>query len=200
VISLAQLVAARVAKESGKEVQAPPVAPPEHAAFQGTFSLDDPLGEASPSGSRIESPPELPENVEDDGRTILLIVDALDRLRDLRQSDTMDFSLDASYKQSGSKSFQAVLRDGPTVGVFVIVTLPSAEIFSRWLPRQSQHDLEMRLIGPINAADSSLLIDSPAASELSPATMIFYDDADGRTTKFRICDPPALEEVDILRG
>ncbi len=64
----------------------------------------------------------------------------------------------------------------------------------------AKNDLELRLVGPINAADSSLLIDSPAASELSPATMVLYDDADGRTTKFRICDPPPRAEVDALRG
>jgi S-DNA-T family DNA segregation ATPase FtsK/SpoIIIE len=34
------------------------------------------------------------------------------------------------------------------------------------------------------------LIDSPAASDLSAATMLLYDDSDGRVTKFRQCDLP----------
>lgn len=217
-IELAELVAARVAQESGSEVAAMPNQPAEQPRFTGSFSLDDPsaavsspsgdsstpdVTEASPSvaeSSPTGSPSHSAEPIADDGHPMLVIVDALDRLRDLRQSESLDFSLDASSKPSGSKAFQSVLRDGPSVGVFVLVTLPSAEILSRWLPRQSQHDLELRLIGPINAADSSLLIDSPAASELSPATMVLYDDADGRTTKFRICDPPARAEIEELRA
>ena len=66
----------------------------------------------------------------------------------------------------------------------------SAETLSRWLPRASQHDLELRILGQMNPSDSSLLIDSPIASELSAATMLLYDDADGRMNKFRQCDLP----------
>jgi len=210
-IELADRVAARVALESGlNEPSTTPETPPPLAA---TFSLDPadgqtPTGiapanpETQPFGNASSDIPAsdaaTPAGTIDDGRPILVIIDALDRMRDLRQSDTLDFSMDAANKVSGGKAFQAVLRDGPSVGVYVIVTLPSAETLSRWLPRQSQHDLELRLVGPINAADSSLLIDSPAASELSPATMILYDDADGTTTKFRICEAPSTEEVDSL--
>lgn len=196
-ISLAKLVAARVAKESGREVEAVPVDRPR---FTGSFSLDEPTGSGHLSDqASSQAPSNVAELLSDDGAPMLVVVDALDRLRDLRQSESLDFSLDAATKQSGSKAFQSLLRDGPGVGVFVIVTLPSAEVFTRWLPRQSQNNLELRIIGPINAADSSLLIDSPAASELSPATMILYDDADGRTAKFRICDPPTLDQFDSLR-
>ncbi|MCM2374968.1 FtsK/SpoIIIE domain-containing protein [Aporhodopirellula aestuarii] len=199
VIELSNLVAARVAKETGRDVEALPQQPTDHQKFTGSFALDNPSGAAdAQAGSPAEVPAAAPEPIDDDGRTMLVIVDALDRMRDLRQSEQLDFSLDAAYKQSGSKAFQSILRDGPSVGVFVLVTLPSAEILSRWLPRQSQHDLELRLVGPINASDSSTLIDSPAASELSPATMILYDDADGRTTKFRICDPPSRDEIQTL--
>ncbi|SMP53398.1 DNA segregation ATPase FtsK/SpoIIIE, S-DNA-T family [Neorhodopirellula lusitana] len=211
-ISLAGLVAARVATESGKEIESPVEAKPD--PFAGSFSLDgtsDSSAAAESNHAAGSSPDESSpgsetvavsalRQAEDDGRPVLLIVDALDRLRDLRQSDTMDFSMEAKSRLTGSQAFQAVLRDGPAVGVFVLVTLPSAEVLSRWLPRQSQNDLELRLVGPINAADSSLLIDSPAASELSPATMILYDDADGRTTKFRICDPPTLAAIESLHS
>lgn len=192
IVDLSKLVATRVAAESGTEIVAPP--PMSEQAFAGTFSLDDSQPESIPE------PPPLAAPMVDDGSPILMIVDALDRLRDLRQSDTMDFSLEAASKISGAKAFQSVLRDGPSVGVFVLVTVPSAEVFSRWLPRPSQHDLELRLVGPINAGDSSLLIDSPAAADLSPATMILYDAADGRTTKFRICESPTIQDVGLLLG
>ncbi|TWU16171.1 FtsK/SpoIIIE domain-containing protein [Allorhodopirellula heiligendammensis] len=204
-IALAKVVEARIATESGREIESAPTTSSDHDRFVGSFSLDAPTndldGQSTANDDSGAAPPVAePETAADDGATMLVVIDALDRLRDLRQSESLDFSLDASHKQSGSKAFQTLLRDGPTVGVFVIVTLPSAEVFTRWLPRQSQNDLELRLIGPINAADSSLLIDSPVASELSPATMILYDDADGRTTKFRICDPPTLDEMNALQA
>ena len=47
----------------------------------------------------------------------------------------------------------------------------------------------------MNQADSALLIDSPVASELSPATILVYDDADGSIAKFRQCDLPEAERV-----
>lgn len=198
IVRIANWVAARVAEETGETGEAPP--PLSEKPFAGTFSLDDGKDSGSTSDQADTADSEASgAETPDDGKPILLIVDALDRLRDLRQSDSMDFSMEAASKLTGSKAFQNVLRDGPSVGVYVLVTLPSAEVLSRWLPRQSQHDLELRLVGPINAADSSLLIDSPVASELSPATMILYDDADGRTTKFRICDPPTKEDVAAMQ-
>ncbi|MEM6779020.1 MAG: FtsK/SpoIIIE domain-containing protein [Planctomycetota bacterium] len=126
---------------------------------------------------------------------MMVVVESLDRLRDLRQDDAYQFSLDADDSRRGDQAFQKVLRDGPTVGIFCVVTMASAETLSRWLPRQSHHDLEVRLVGSINASDSSLLLDSVVASELAAATMVHYDEADGRLTKFRLCDPPTSQQV-----
>ncbi|MGB0596481.1 MAG: FtsK/SpoIIIE domain-containing protein [Rubripirellula sp.] len=122
---------------------------------------------------------------------ILLVIDPLERFRDLRQDDSFNFSLDASSRQlSGAAAFQQVLRDGPAAGVFVLLICGSAETLSRWLPRASQHDLELRILGQMNQSDSALLIDSPIASDLSAATMLLYDDSDGRISKFRQTDLP----------
>ncbi|MEM9368465.1 MAG: FtsK/SpoIIIE domain-containing protein, partial [Planctomycetota bacterium] len=130
------------------------------------------------------------------GEPVLLVVDSLERLRDLRQDDSFSFSLDSAGGDSAPVAFQTVLREGPTVNVHVIVVVSNAETLGRFLPRQSQHDLEIRIVGQLSAADSSLMIDSPNAAELAPATMILYDEADGRTTKFRPCDTP---EPDVIR-
>lgn len=119
---------------------------------------------------------------------VIVVVDPLERFRDLRQDESFNFSLDSPGTTGGGQAFQNVMRDGPPVGVFALVACGSAETFSRWLPRPSQHDLEWRILGLMNASDSSLLVDSPAASELSAATMLLYDDANGRVTKFRKCD------------
>ncbi|MCC9645065.1 AAA family ATPase [Rhodopirellula sp. JC740] len=162
------------------------------------FSLDGGNLVASEESNDVIQPLQgLPEN---DDAPVVILLDGLDRFRDLRQSDSMGFSLDSASKITGCDALQTVLREGPAVNVFTILTLPSAETLGRWLPRQSHHDLELRIVGPLNAGDSSLLIDSPAASDLSAATMILYDDSDGRTTKFRLCDLPTAGECLTLQA
>ena len=127
---------------------------------------------------------------------LLLIIDPLERFRDLRQDDTFNFSLESpAGGASGAQAFRDVLRDGPGANVFTILFCAGAETLGRWLPRSSHHDLEMRILGRMNAGDSSLLIDSPIASDLTTATMLLYDDSDGRITKFRQCDLPDAEPV-----
>ena len=122
---------------------------------------------------------------------VIVVVDPLERFRDLRQEETFNFSLDAAAAAvDGSVAFQSVLRDGPQANVFMILVCGSVETLSRWLPRASQHDLELRILGQMNASDSALSIDSPIASDLSAATMLLYDDSDGRVAKFRQCDLP----------
>jgi S-DNA-T family DNA segregation ATPase FtsK/SpoIIIE len=127
---------------------------------------------------------------------LIVIVDPLERFRDLRQDDSFNFSLDSpGGSVGGGVALQNVLRDGPAANVFVFLVAGSAETLSRWLPRPSQHDLELRVIGQMNQSDSALLIDSPVAADLSAATMLLYDDSDGRITKFRQCDLPDGADV-----
>ncbi len=127
---------------------------------------------------------------------IVAIIDPLDRFREFRQDESFNFSLDAAAAdENGSAALKEVLRDGPQANVFVFLVCGGAEALSRWLPRASQHDLELRLLGRMNASDSSILIDNPVASDLSAATMLLYDDSDGRIMKFRQCDLPESETV-----
>ena len=121
---------------------------------------------------------------------IVIVIDPLERFRDLRQNESFNFSLDAPAGPDGSAALHSLLRDGPPANVFVILVCGSAETLSRWLPRSSHHDLELRILGRLNASDSSALIDTPAAAELSAATLLLYDDADGHQSKFRQCDLP----------
>ncbi|MEP6170596.1 MAG: FtsK/SpoIIIE domain-containing protein [Rhodopirellula bahusiensis] len=191
-LQLSQLVDKRLGKDPADSSDDSETKSPAHA-----FSLDSGGTLVSANNEKAEEPPtkELPD---DNDTPVLVVLDGLDRFRDLRQPESMNFSLDASSQVSGCDAFQAILREGPAVNVFVIVTLPSAETLNRWLPRQSHHDLELRLVGALNAGDSSMLIDSPAAADLSAATMILYDDSDGRMTKFRLCDPPTSGELNSL--
>lgn len=127
---------------------------------------------------------------------IVIVIDPLDRFRDFRHEDAFSFSLDASpNSMTGGQALREVLKDGPPAHVYSILVCGGAEIVSRWLPRQSQHDVELRILGRLNASDSSQLIDSPIASELSTATMLMYDEPAGRIQKFRQPDQPDASVV-----
>ena len=132
---------------------------------------------------------------------IVAVIDPLERFRDFRQDESFNFSLDAAASGTNAATMlQEVLRDGPSANVHLFVVCGSAETLSRWLPRGSQHDLELCILGRMNAQDSSKLIDTPMAADLSAATMLLYDDSDGRIAKFRQCDLPDAAEVrDWLR-
>lgn len=130
-----------------------------------------------------------------DHQPMIIVIDPIERFRDLRQDEAISFSLDSAGVDTGSSALQDVLRDGPSVGVWVIATCGNMETVTRWLPRKSQHDFELRILGQMNQSDSSFLIDSPAASDLSAATMLMYDSADGRVTKFRQCALPEPDDV-----
>lgn len=135
------------------------------------------------------------ENDQTDLPPKLVVINPLNRFSDFKQDESFSFSLDAAAKVSGSAALQSVLRDGPAVGIFTIVCCSSAETVSRWLPRQSRHDVQQRILGRVNASDSAALIDSAEAANLSPATMLIYDDSDGTSHKFRACDLPSPPDI-----
>ena len=56
---------------------------------------------------------------------------------------------------------------------------------SRWLPRQTLHDLELRVLFQMTASDSTNLIDSPAAGQLGTHRGLLYLDELGTMEQFR---------------
>lgn len=132
------------------------------------------------------------ENVD----PIVVVVDPLDRFRDLRNEDSFEFSLDAPAGLSGGQALRELLKDGPPAHVYCLLVCGGLETMSRWLSRQSQHDCELRIVGRMNASDSSMLLDSPVATELSDATMLLYDEPAGTVSKFRQTNLP---EADVVR-
>lgn len=127
-------------------------------------------------------------------RPMIVLITPLERFRELRQTDNYSFSLDDAGGGAPA-ALQALLRDGPQVAVHTILCCQSAETLTRWLPRSVHHDLELRLLGRMSGTDSANLIDTPEASDLTAATMLLYDDAEGRVSKFRICDQPNAADV-----
>jgi hypothetical protein len=130
---------------------------------------------------------------EPGGEPVFLVVYNLARFRDLKKGD--DYSFDDSGA-GGGKQFATVLREGPTVGVHTLVWCDSYNNVNRWLDRQALRDFEMRVLFQMNAADSSNLMDSPAASRLGGHTAIFYSEERGEAEKFRPYAAPGRKWLD----
>lgn len=122
-----------------------------------------------------------------DAPPVYLVVNHLGRFRDLRKSDDdFGYSSFGEPKQAGPGDlFAGVLREGPEFGIHGLLWCDTCNNLMRSLDRQTLRDLEMRVLFQMNPADSSSLIDTPAAGRLGPFRAVFYDEGQGRLEKFR---------------
>lgn len=124
--------------------------------------------------------------------SLFLVIDDLSRFRDLRKSDD-DFGFSSAGREkraSPGQLFSEILREGPAVGVHVLIWCDSYNNVDRWFSRQSLREFEMRVVLQMSGADSSHLIDSPAASRLGTNRALLYSDERGTLEKFRPYGPP----------
>jgi S-DNA-T family DNA segregation ATPase FtsK/SpoIIIE len=124
-----------------------------------------------------------------------ILIDDMSRFRDLRKSDD-DFGfggVDREKKATPGQLFGTLLRDGPPVGMHFLVWCDSYNNVDRWFSRQALREFEMRVAFQMSAADSSNLIDSPAASRLGTNRALLYSDERGTAEKFRPYGPPSEE-------
>ncbi|NBX35703.1 MAG: cell division protein FtsK [Planctomycetes bacterium] len=118
--------------------------------------------------------------------TILLVIHGLHRFRSLRRNeDDYGFGSSGSAAVSGDKLLAEILRDGPTVGVHVLVTVDSATNLARSVDRNALREFSWRALFQVSATDSSTLIDSPAASKLGPQRALLHQEDAGSHEKFR---------------
>lgn len=117
---------------------------------------------------------------------LYLVIFDVARFRDLQQSDDYGFSgFGDDDKPNASSQLANILKDGPPVGIHTIVWADSYNNVSRWFARQTLRDFGMRVLFQMSAVDSSNLMDSAAASHLSPHRAIYYSDERGESEKFR---------------
>jgi hypothetical protein len=131
---------------------------------------------------------------------VFLFVSNLSRLRELKgDGDDYGFGrFDAEKPPSPDRQLIEILRDGPAVGVHTIVWCDTCSNLNRWFSSQAQREFEMRIAFQMNAADSSNLIDTPAASRLGVHRAILSLHETGQCEKFRpyaIPSPEWLNEV-----
>jgi DNA segregation ATPase FtsK/SpoIIIE, S-DNA-T family len=131
-----------------------------------------------------------------DAPAIYVLIYSLQRYRMLRRDeDDFSFSLDAEAPPKPGKQFADVLRDGPSMGIHVLVWSDTLATIERTLDRQSVREFDYRVLFQMSAADSSNLIDSPVANQLGYHRALFHSEEKGILEKFR---PYAPVEADFL--
>ncbi len=194
----------------------------QYPAGAAEFVLVDPHGPDSPSQEffrrigailpqslRLIGPAELPAVMGElasklDARAagatgeaeVYLLVNELQRIKALRPEDDFKFSLDDEPAgTSPSQAFASLLGEGGPAGMHVIAAIDTWNNVSRWIPRKTLGEFEMRVLFQMSANDSANLIDSPAASTLGMHRALFHNEHYGTLETFR---PYALPDTDWL--
>ena len=92
-----------------------------------------------------------------------------------------------------TRRFREILKEGPVVGVHVLLWCESYNSLTRAVDRLSLREVEFRVAMQMSGADSTSLIDSPAATLLGENRALLYRDDVGTQTKFRPYGPPTKE-------
>ena len=125
---------------------------------------------------------------EEGAPPLYLVLYNAGRLRDLRRSDDdFGFSMDRDKPPRPDKQWGEILRSGPAWGVHSLVY------------RHTLREFELRVLFQMGAADSTNLLDSPAASRLRVHRALFYSDDLGTIEKFRPYGPPSDEWLARVR-
>jgi S-DNA-T family DNA segregation ATPase FtsK/SpoIIIE len=130
-----------------------------------------------------------------DAPAIFLVVNCLQRYRQLRFVEDYSFSMDDDKPVSTDKHFAAILREGPAFGIHCMIWCDTVANLERTFERQTIREFEMRVLFQMGATDSSNLIDSPIAAKLGLRRALYSSEETGTLEKFR---PYALPEADVL--
>jgi hypothetical protein len=125
------------------------------------------------------------------------VIYGLQRYRALRKSEEgFSFGVsDEEKKPQPDKQFTELLREGPSLGIHIITWCDTPAAVERTLERQSMREFDHRILFQMSAADSSNLIDSPAANKLGFHRALAFSEEQGVLEKFR---PYALPDRNWL--
>jgi hypothetical protein len=137
---------------------------------------------------------------DDDAPSLYLVIFNGGRFRDLRRGDDeFSFSVDRDKPPSPDKQWAEILRNGPAWGVHTLLWCDSYNNVNRLLDRMALREFEMRVAFQMSAADSSSLLDSPAATRLRQHRGLFASEDLGTLEKFRPYGVPTDRWLDNIR-
>ncbi len=129
-------------------------------------------------------------------RPVILVLNAIGA------ADELDVATGGPREGGGEKDPMQVLeqitRDGPAVGVHVVVSSDSARTVVDRLSRASLRNFSFRAALPLPSNDSLTVIDSAAASSLRDHQGLLYDESMGTLTKFRPYTLPSASAVERI--
>jgi hypothetical protein len=192
---------ARFCVVDGRQAEAPSEGPlarlpgvlPSPVRLGGWRELGPVMTEVAAEVDRRQKEPDA------DHPPLYLILYGVQRMRDLRRPDD-DFSY--GRRDEGPtlpQQFATVLREGPSLGVHTLFWCDNVNNLQRCLDRASQREVGLRVVFQMGVADSSNLIDTPAASKLGMHRALFFSEEDGRLEKFRPYGVPPDEWLDKVR-
>ncbi len=129
-----------------------------------------------------------------------LFVHNLAMLRPLRRKDD-DFSFGRMGQEAEVRTdqkFAELLREGPALGLHTLVWCDALASLNRSLERQSLKEFDSLILLQMSAADSSLLTDTAAASQLGPHRALMYRQDQGLLEKFRPYQSPSTEWLSAI--
>jgi DNA segregation ATPase FtsK/SpoIIIE-like protein len=137
---------------------------------------------------------------DEDAPPLYLVIFNGGRFRDLRRGeDDFSFSVDRDKPPSPDKQWAEILRNGPAWGIHTLLWCDSYNNVSRLLDRMALREFEMRVAFQMSAADSSSLLDSPAAAKLRQHRGLFASEDVGTLEKFRPYGVPTQAWLDEVR-
>jgi hypothetical protein len=116
-----------------------------------------------------------------------LVIYGLHRFRDLRRSED-DFGFgrrDEARTVTPAEQLAELIREGPALGIHVMAWCDTLANVQRAVDRRDLREFEQRVLFQMGVADSSTLIDSPAASRLGLNRALFAAEEMSTPEKFR---------------
>jgi DNA segregation ATPase FtsK/SpoIIIE, S-DNA-T family len=134
-----------------------------------------------------------------DGEAVFVIVRDLGRFRELRKNEgDFGFSFGGDKKASPADNFLTLLKDGPPVGVHMVIWCDSLTNLQRTFDRNAIKEFELRVLFQMSGNDSSQLVDTPIAAKLGPQRALFIHEETGTLEKFRPYAFPTPEWLDTV--
>jgi hypothetical protein len=164
------------------------------AAMPGQVSVVGPREMAQAINQIAEEVARRESAGQEDAPPLYLVLYNAGRLRELRRGeDDYGFSSDRDKPPRPDRQWGEIVRNGPAWGVHSLVWCDSYNDVTRLVDRQTLREFELRVLFQMSAADSTNLLDTPAASRLRQHRGLFYSDDLGTIEKFRPYGPPSEE-------
>jgi energy-coupling factor transporter ATP-binding protein EcfA2 len=135
-----------------------------------------------------------------DRSACFVIIHGAQRFRDLRKEDDFGFGRRGTERViPPAEHLAAIIRDGPTVNVHVILSADTPTNLGRVVDRGGMREFGLRVLFQMSVNDSSTLIDSPAASRLGRNRALLVTEESSQPEKFRPYGLPSTKWLASVR-